>query len=137
MEETVMVPQRFLAGVLLGLVLVAIAAPAWAADQPQPVPASAVPDPAGAEVLSVVAAAAGTVVYAPFKAVLICPFMAAASGVSRVLSYPRSTGAYLLDVGCRGTYLVTPEMIRGRAEFQGGGPALPIPERLRPVQSAS
>jgi hypothetical protein len=93
-------------------------------------PASALPDPAGTDLVAGVGAVLGTVVYAPFKAVVICPVMAVASGVT--LPFRPSTAAYLLDTGCHGTYLVTPEMVRGREEFRGEGRALARPEPVRP-----
>jgi hypothetical protein len=134
-------------GVLVGFLVLALAASAPGATPPEgqagavpPEPlvfASTAPEPSGTNLLAVGGAGVGTVVYAPFKAVVLCPLMAAASGVSLVLPVRSSTSAYLLDVGCRGTYLVTPAMVRGRAEFRGGGTAaLATLAPLRPVQRA-
>ena len=71
-----------------------------------------------------IGAAIGSVFYVPFKALAICPGMALASGVAYV-NGNRLTADHWLRVGCTGTYLVTPEMIRGQESFLGGGRPLP------------
>jgi hypothetical protein len=122
-------------GVLALVLGMAVVPGALAAqERPEPVPASDVPAPAGTQGLAVAGALTGTAVYAPFKAVVLCPVMAVAAGVTQVLPFARSTSGYLLRVGCKGTYLISPEMVRGREEFQGGGGPLPEVDRLRPIQ---
>ncbi len=104
--------------VALGLLL-APASSAWSQER-QPPPAS--PNPSTAQVLATGAAGMGTVVYAPFKAIVLCPGMAVASGASLAFTHgDRSTAGYLLRLGCTGTYVVTPEMVRGQAQFNGAG----------------
>ena len=65
------------------------------------------------------AAVVGTIFYAPFKAVFLCPVGALASGAT----YAATGGAkqpatYLLDLGCTGRYAISPGMIQGRETFQ-------------------
>ncbi len=94
---------------------------AWAQTAPPSEP-SATTGVSATEVMAKGAAAVGTFFYAPFKALAICPGMALASGASLAFSHgDRSTAEYLLRVGCTGTYLITPEMVRGQQEFQGSG----------------
>ena len=79
-------------------------------------------DRSATQILAAVAAAVGSLFYIPFKAAAICPGMALASGASLAVSRGnRDTADYLLRVGCTGTYIITPEMIRGQEEFQGSG----------------
>jgi len=119
----------------LGVLVVLAGGPAAAQERPAPLPASAIPPPAGTHGLATAGAVAGTVVYAPFKAVVLCPLMAVAAGVTEVLPFARSTSGFLLRTGCRGSYLLTPGMVRGAAEFQGSGGPIPAPEPLRPIQT--
>lgn len=125
-------PQIAVLVLVLGMALAP--GPLLAQERPESMPASEMPAPAGTEGLAVAGAVSGTVVYAPFKAVVLCPVMAVAAGITEVLPFARSTSGYLLRVGCHGTYLITPEMVRGREDFQGGGGPLPEVDRLRPVQ---
>ncbi len=74
------------------------------------------------EVLATGAAVVGSFFYAPFKALAICPGMALASWASLAFIHDNGlTAEYLLRVGCTGTYVVTPEMVRGQQEFRGSG----------------
>ncbi len=105
---------------VLAIVLFGIEA-AWAQS-------AAPSEPAGTkgvsatEVLATVASAVGSFFYIPFKAAAICPGMALASGASLAFTHgDRTTAEYLLRVGCTGTYVITPGMIRGQQEFQGSG----------------
>jgi hypothetical protein len=119
---------------ILALGVALMPAPLTAQERPEPLPASQVAAPPGTQGLAVAGALVGTAVYAPYKAVVLCPVMAVAAGVTELLPFARSTSGYLLRVGCHGTYLITPEMVRGREEFQGGGGPLAEIDRLRPVQ---
>ena len=97
----------------------------WAQQAPPPAPPPSSPpaeDRPGAQALATAAAVVGSLFYAPFKAVVICPGMALASGASlAVTGGDKTTAESLLRVGCSGTYLITPDMVRGQEEFQGSG----------------
>jgi len=99
----------------------------WAQQAPPSPPASAAHatgegDSQGLHVMAAVAGGIGSLFYVPFKALAICPGMALAAGVSLALASGETTTAdYLLRVGCTGTYLITPQMVRGQEEFQGTG----------------
>lgn len=94
---------------------------AWAQSAVPEEPASR-PEVSGTQILATIGATIGTLFYIPFKAVAICPGMALASGASLAMTKgDRDTAEYLLRVGCTGTYLITPGMIRGQEEFQGSG----------------
>jgi hypothetical protein len=72
----------------------------------------------------------GTIVFLPFKALLICPGMTLAAGVSSAANGgwgERSES--LLRVGCGGSYAVSPGMIQGQQSFQGAGGPYPFTER--------
>jgi hypothetical protein len=77
----------------------------------------------GRKILAGVGGFLGSLVYAPFKLVVLCPGMALAAGATyaATLSEGKDTAAYLVRVGCTGTYLVTPGMVQGYEEFQGSG----------------
>jgi hypothetical protein len=105
---------------VLAIVLFRIEA-AWA-QSAAPAEPAATKSVSATEVLATVASAVGSFFYIPFKAVAICPGMALASGASLAFTHgDRSTAEYLLRVGCTGTYVITPGMIRGQQEFQGSG----------------
>ncbi len=108
--------------VLLALAIVGFETQASGAQTAAPSEPAATRDTSATEVLATAAAAVGSFFYIPFKAVAICPGMALASGASLAFTHgDRSTAEYLLRVGCTGTYIVTPGMIRGQQEFQGSG----------------
>ena len=93
----------------------------WAQQAPAPAPVPADDRPV-VKGMAAVAAAVGTFFYIPFKALGICPGMVLASGVSlAVTGGDKAKAEHLLRVGCTGTYLITPEMVRGQEEFQGSG----------------
>ena len=123
---------------LLGLVVAGLGPGTVRATAAQPplVFASETPPPPGTEVLAGIAAVVGTVAYAPFKAALICPETAVGAGVSLAVGGPTSAER-LLRIGCTGTYVITPGMVRGQAEFEGGGAPIvePPPLRLLPLGS--
>ncbi len=75
-----------------------------------------------ANALATAAAVVGSFFYIPFKLGIICPGMALASGASlAVTGGEKPTAEYLLRVGCTGTYIITPGMVRGQEEFHGAG----------------
>ena len=110
--------------VLIGL---ASAEAIWA-QQPTGQPASPGPSstPGDASTsltaMAGVAAVLGNIFYIPFKALAMCPGMALASGASyAVTGGHKDTAEYFLRIGCTGTYVITPAMVRGQDEFQGSG----------------
>jgi hypothetical protein len=108
----------FVIALSLSLVLVS-ASPGWSQESPPRTPPS---EWSPSQVLATVAAGLGTLFYAPFKAVGLCPGMALASGGSLAFTRgDRATAEYLLRVGCTGTYVITPEMVRGQQEFKEAG----------------
>ena len=117
---------RVVMGVLVLVVGVAAAGTTWA-QQPPPPATSGGPPPVSANesVLTSTAAVAGAIgsfFYIPFKVGVMCPGMALASGASlAVTGGDKETAAYLLRVGCTGTYLITPGMVRGQEEFHEAG----------------
>ncbi len=63
-------------------------------------------------------AVVGTAVYAPFKALLLCPTSALVAGATyAVTAGAKQPAAYLLDLGCTGTYVIRPGMIEGGETF--------------------
>ena len=100
---------------------VSAAGSGWAQSAASEAPAMRA-DLSGTQILATLGAAVGSFFYIPFKAVAICPGMALASGASlAVTKGDRDTAEYLLRVGCKGTYFITPGMVRGREDFQGSG----------------
>ncbi len=113
-------PGSMIALLALAILLLGIDA-AWAQTAP-PAESTETTGVTATEVLATGAAAVGSFFYIPFKALAICPGMALASGASLAFTHgDRSTAEYLLRVGCTGTYVVTPKMIRGQEEFRGSG----------------
>ncbi len=116
-----------MAGVLAFLVGVVGAGTAWAQQMAPPAPpGEATPVPAtdspGLTAVAAVAGAIGSFFYIPFKVAAMCPGMALASGASlAVTGGDKDTAAYLLRVGCTGTYFITPAMVRGQEEFKEAG----------------
>ena len=80
-------------------------------------------DSTGRTIVAGVGSVLGSVVYAPFKALVLCPGMALAGGVTyaATLGKAKEDAEYLARVGCTGTYLITPGMVQGKEEFQGSG----------------
>ena len=121
--------------VLVALALVTSAAPLpAAAAQPPLVFASETPAGPGTYVLAGISSVVGTAIYAPFKAVLLCPETAVGAAATLAVG-AHAAAERLVRIGCTGSYLVTPEMVRGQREFyEGGGPIVEEPPlRLLPV----
>jgi hypothetical protein len=105
---------------VLPALLLAPVSPARAAQAASPTSEG---DSTGRTIVANVGSVMGTIVYAPFKALVLCPGMALAGGVTyaATLGKAKEDAEYLARVGCTGTYLVTPEMVQGKEEFQGSG----------------
>jgi len=108
--------------ILIPLCLVGLAAIApltsWAQGAP---PGDAEPQSSSPErrVAATIGAVAGSIVYAPFKALVLCPVSAVAAGAT----YAATRGAtdtpdYLLRLGCTGTYIISPSMVQGEEAFR-------------------
>lgn len=70
-------------------------------------------------VLAGITAVLGSFVYAPFKAVVLCPVSAVGAGAAwLVTGGAPSPAERVLRVGCGGDYFVTPRMLRGQQEFR-------------------
>jgi hypothetical protein len=116
---------------MIWVVGVSAAGTGWAQPAVSEAPASGT-DRSATQFLAAFAAAVGSFFYIPFKAAAICPGMALASGASlAVTGGDRDTAEYLLRVGCTGTYIITPGMVRGQEEFQESGS--PEPETSMPM----
>ena len=70
-------------------------------------------------VLASITAILGSFVYAPFKAVVLCPVSAVGAGATWLVTGGEPSPAKrVLQVGCEGDYFVTRPMLRGQAEFR-------------------
>ena len=73
----------------------------------------------GSPVVAGVGAVVGSVVFAPFKALIMCPVSAVASGVTYVATWGGTeTPEYVLRLGCTGTYFISPAMVQGQQNFR-------------------
>jgi len=69
--------------------------------------------------LAAVGATLGSLFYAPFKAVVICPVSAVGAGATWLATGGESSPAdSVLRVGCQGSYFVTSHMVLGQADFR-------------------
>ena len=108
-------------GVLLLVVVAGVvcaSGTSWAQEAP---PSEAVTKTiySGSPVVAGVGAVLGSVVYAPFKALIMCPLSAVASGVTYAATGGGTdTSGYLLRLGCTGTYLIAPAMVQGHQAFR-------------------
>ena len=90
----------------------------WAQEAP---PSEAVTKTiySGSPIVAGVGSVFGSVVYAPFKALIMCPVSAVASGVTYAATMGGTdTSGYLLRLGCTGTYLISPAMVQGHEVFR-------------------
>ncbi len=95
-----------------------IAAPGWAQEAP-PSEAATRTIYSGSSVVAGVGSVLGSLVYAPFKALVLCPVGAVASGVTYAATGGGTeTSGYVLRLGCTGTYLITPSMVQGHEAFR-------------------
>jgi hypothetical protein len=105
--------------VALGAAVTVLASPAAGWAQGATPAGGERPGPTGRAVTAGVGAVAGTVVYAPFKAFILCPFGALAAGATyAVTGGEKETANYLLRLGCTGTYLISPAMVQGQEAFR-------------------
>jgi hypothetical protein len=89
------------------------------AQAASPGDAAAQSSSSGRTVLANVGAVAGSIVYAPFKALVLCPVSAIASGaVYAVTRGTTDTPDYVLRLGCTGTYFISPAMVQGEEAFR-------------------
>lgn len=109
---------------MLGLVAVVVgtaaltAVASWAQEAP-PSAAATRTIYSGSSVVAGVGAVLGTAVYAPFKALVLCPVGAVASGVTYAATRGGTdTAEYVLRLGCTGTYLISPTMVQGHEAFR-------------------
>jgi len=108
---------------ILVLLPVLLSAPVSPARAEEAAPPPSGDDATGRKIVAGVGSVLGSVVYAPFKALVLCPGMALAAGVTyaATLGKAKEDADYLARVGCTGTYLITPGMVQGKEEFQGSG----------------
>ena len=108
---------------ILVLLPVLLSAPMSPARAEEAAPSPSGDDATGRTIVAGVGSVLGSVVYAPFKALVLCPGMALAAGVTyaATLGKAKEDADYLARVGCTGTYLITPGMVQGKEEFQGSG----------------
>jgi hypothetical protein len=109
-------------GIVLWLLLVlpVIFAPltSWAQASP-PAEATTEPSSSGSTLVAGIGAAAGSAVYAPFKALIMCPVGAVASGATYAATGGKTDRAsYVLRLGCTGTYFISPAMVQGQEAFR-------------------
>lgn len=105
---------------LLCLVGLAVSAPltSWAQDAP-PDDATNQSSSSGRRVVATIGAVAGSIVYAPFKALVLCPVGAVAAGATYAATRGTTdTPDYLLRLGCTGTYIISPSMVQGEEAFR-------------------
>ena len=84
--------------------------------------------------LASVTAVVSSFIYAPFKAVVLCPFSALGAGATWLATGGKpSPATQVLHVGCEGDYFVTRGMIRGQEEFrEPDPPSIHLQEVVRP-----
>ena len=76
-------------------------------------------DASAPNILASVTAVLGSLVYAPFKAILVCPVSAVGAGATWLVTGGEpSPATQVLHTGCEGDYFITRPMIRGQAEFR-------------------
>ena len=103
----------------LGATAVVLAGPGASWAQGAAPPDGGPSEATGRMAVAGIGAVAGTVVYAPFKAFVMCPVGALAAGMTyAVTGGEKDTADYLLRLGCTGTYLISPSMVQGQEAFR-------------------
>jgi hypothetical protein len=76
--------------------------------------------PSGSTILAGVGAVIGSIFYAPFKGLIMCPAVGlVASGVTYAATGgEKETPNYLLRLGCTGSYFLSPSMVQGKDTFR-------------------
>ncbi len=114
--------RKLARGWLLAVVIASMGAggplAVWAQDQAATPTDS--PDDWGRTVLADVASAIGTLIYAPVKGLILCPAVGLVAGGATYIATQGKTDTPkdLLRLGCTGSYVVTPSMIRGQESFR-------------------
>jgi hypothetical protein len=99
-------------------VAVCASATSWAQEAP-PSDAATRTIYSGSSIVAGVGAVGGSIVYAPFKAFIMCPVGAVAAGVTYAATWGGTeTSEYLLRLGCTGTYFISPAMAQGHEAFR-------------------
>jgi hypothetical protein len=101
-------------------VLVVVGPVASWAQETTPAAANPGSGPSGRTVLAEIGAVFGSIFYAPFKAVILCPAVGlVASGVTYAATGgEKDTPTKLLRLGCTGSYVISPEMVQGQESFR-------------------
>jgi hypothetical protein len=91
----------------------------WA-QETQPASADSGSGPSGRAFLAGVGAVVGSIFYAPFKGLILCPAVGlVASGVTYAATKGETdTAGYLFRLGCTGTYVISPAMIQEQETFR-------------------
>jgi len=99
--------------------LVATAPRTSGAQGAPPGDAAAQSSSSGRRVAATIGAVAGSIVYAPFKALILCPASAIGAGAAYAATRGTTdTSDYLLRLGCTGTYLISPSMVQGEEAYR-------------------
>ena len=91
----------------------------WA-QETTPAAANSGSGPSGGTILAGVGAVFGSIFYASFKGLVLCPAVGlVASGVTYAATGgEKETPAHLFRVGCTGTYFISPEMVQEQEAFR-------------------
>jgi hypothetical protein len=110
--------RSWILAVTIASLLVVVPVLGWA--QEAPASSDSGSGPSGRTILAGVGAVIGSIFYAPFKGLIMCPAVGlVAGGVTYVATGgEKETPDYLLRLGCSGTYFVSPSMIQGQESFR-------------------
>jgi len=110
--------RSWILAVTIASLLVVVPVLGWA--QEAPASSDSGSGPSGRTILAGVGAVIGSIFYAPFKGLIMCPAVGlVAGGVTYAATGgEKETPDYLLRLGCSGTYFVSPSMIQGQESFR-------------------
>ena len=110
--------RSWILAVTIASLLVVVPVVGWA--QEAPAASDSGSGPSGRTILAGVGAVIGSIFYAPFKGLIMCPAVGlVAGGVTYAATGgEKETPDYLLRLGCSGTYFVSPSMIQGQESFR-------------------